>query len=181
MQALWLLMMIFQATFTSLRAKNDLLHTKASLAADTLSLATSVAALPLSYVWHRRSPRPSTLLIFLLSSQAILLISRLRTLWLVPLARREAGLFTAIYILTVLTLAAECVEEKPTAAKAKENPTSKEPYIGFWSRTSFLWLASLFKLGNDKVISQSDLPLLDSRLQSQRAHQQLQNTWRKGM
>lgn len=54
-----------------------------------------------------------------------------------------------------------------------------EQHSGFWSRTSFAWLASTFREGHTKVISLDDLPPLDTGLSSDKMCQKLTATWGK--
>lgn len=168
-----------QIAFAASRSGNSQLTTSASIASDVLNIIASVVATLLSFASHRSSSRPSTVLVLYLSTQALLLLPRLRTIWLISPNSSTAASITAIYVATITSLVAESAEEKPS--QTKENPASKEPYLGFWNRTSFAWMLDIFRLGNANIISQSDLPALDDQLQSHLLRDRLLAEWKPGM
>jgi ATP-binding cassette subfamily C (CFTR/MRP) protein 1 len=170
-------LLVAQLVLLILRSQKIAAHTSASLAADTLAvLGTSITAW-LTCVVHQRSLRSSTLLILYLSAIAILNIPRVRTLWLIQDASGEAATMTTISILTATVLVLESVQKKSSILEEKRFG-SPEEYCGLWNRTAFTWLTATFRTGYSKLISQDDLPCLDTRLRSNLLCQELVNTWR---
>lgn len=129
----------------------------------------------LSYIDHRHSLRPSTLLSLYLSVLAILDIARVRTLWLIGTAHGEAAAMTVTLILTVAALLFESAEKRSSVPQEKRLGAPEE-YSGFWARTAFVWLVATFRAGYSKVIVQDDLPILDTRLQSNVLREKLVGT-----
>jgi hypothetical protein len=108
----------------------------------------------------------------------ILDISRVRTLWLIGSANGEAAAMTVTLILTLAALLLESTDKRSSITEEKRFGAPEE-YSGFWPRTAFVWLFATFRAGYSKVIGQDDLPILDTRLQSNLLHENLVNTWAK--
>ncbi|KAK4074366.1 hypothetical protein Trihar35433_3840 [Trichoderma harzianum] len=83
-------------------------------------------------------------------------------------------LMTVNLSLTLFALLLESIEERKRLSNG-----SPEEFSGIWARISFSWLLPLLKTGYDKVLSQDDLPNLDTRLQSRVLRRQLITTWSK--
>ncbi|KAH6604280.1 hypothetical protein Trco_007726 [Trichoderma cornu-damae] len=166
--------LIVQLTYLVYRAQHAALRTSLSLPADILSSVATVAAFFLSRASHGRSPRPSTVLDLYLSLLSLLDIARTRTLWLLAADSPIPILMTVNLSLTLFALMLESIEESKRLSQG-----SPEEFSGIWARTSFTWLIPLLKMGYAKVLSQDDLPNLDSRLQSRVLRRQLVTTWSK--
>jgi len=160
------------------RSQKTIVQTSASLAADTLTIVGIAGGAWLSYIDHQRSLRPSTLLSLYLSALVILDIPRVRTLWLIGSANGEAATMTVTLILTAVALLLESTEKRSSVAEEKRFGAPEE-YSGFWTRTTFAWLAATFRAGYSKVLVQDDLPILDTRLQSNVLRQNLVSSWAK--
>ncbi|KAI0170239.1 ABC transporter [Pestalotiopsis sp. NC0098] len=160
---------VAQVVFLAFKTRNFSVQTRASVAADVLSMIGTTGMVLLSYVDHQRSLRPSTLLSLYLSVLVILAIARVRTLWLMGDSTGEAGSLTATLALTITALLLESTEKKSILSEEKRTGAPEE-YSGFWTRTAFAWLAATFWAGYSKVINQKDLPKIDSRLQSHILH-----------
>lgn len=163
-----------QVVYLVFRAQYVELRTKLSLPADILSSTATVAAFFLSRASHGRSLRPSTVLDLYLSLSSLLNIARTRTLWLLAAGSPVPILMTVNLSLTLFALLLESIEERKRLSNG-----SPEEFSGIWARISFSWLLPLLKTGYDKVLSQDDLPNLDTRLQSRVLRRQLITTWSK--
>ncbi|KAH9237240.1 hypothetical protein K456DRAFT_1759479 [Colletotrichum gloeosporioides 23] len=176
-------LLAFQWTFLALRCQTSASQTPASIAADVLTPVATLAVLLLSVLNHQRSPRPSTLLSLYLSASIILGIARVRTLWLVSVRGPLPAIATVVLVFTLVLLVLESIEAKKRLAAPGVSPDGKhatpEQTSGFWSRTCFAWLATTFYLGYSRVISLSDLPGLDSNMESRVLHQNLAAAWDK--
>jgi ATP-binding cassette, subfamily C (CFTR/MRP), member 1 len=169
-------------TFLILRTQDTSLQTSASIAADVLSFVGTAAAAILSFLDHRRSLRPSTLLSLYLSVVILLGIARVRTLWLIAPGNPAPGVFTAVFALFIVALGLESMEDNKTSTGrpgGEKSPGAPEEYSGFWNRTIYAWLASTLRLGYKQVISVEDLPSLDTGLQSEGLGDKLESTWAK--
>lgn len=163
-----------QVVYLVFRAQYIELRTRLSLPADILSSTATVAAFFLSRASHGRSLRPSTVLDLYLSLSSLLNIARTRTLWLLAAGSPVPILMTVNLSLTLFALLLESIEERKRLSNG-----SPEEFSGIWARISFSWLLPLLKTGYDKVLSQDDLPNLDTRLQSRVLRRQLITTWSK--
>lgn len=85
---------------------------------------------------------------------------------------------TVTLILTAVALLLESTEKRSSVAEEKRFGAPEE-YSGFWTRTTFAWLAATFRAGYSKVLVQDDLPILDTRLQSNVLRQNLVSSWAK--
>ncbi|ETS75107.1 hypothetical protein PFICI_13591 [Pestalotiopsis fici W106-1] len=168
-----------QVSFLALRTQNNVVQTRASVAADVLSIIATAGVAWLSYIDHQRSLRPSTLLSLYLSVVIILNIARVRTLWLVGIIPAEAANLTLTFALTMATFLLESTEKKSTIITEERRYGAPEEYSGFWTRTAFAWLAATFRAGYSKVIVQEDLPKIDTRLQGHILHEKLVSTYAK--
>ncbi|PNP47179.1 hypothetical protein THARTR1_10684 [Trichoderma harzianum] len=166
--------LVVQVVYLVYRAQYAELQTRVSLPADILSSTATVAAFFLSRASHGRSLRPSTVLDLYLSLSSLLNIARTRTLWLLAAGSPVPILMTVNLSLTLFALLLESIEERKRLSNG-----SPEEFSGIWSRISFSWLLPLLKTGYDKVLSQDDLPNLDTRLQSRLLRRQLITTWSK--
>lgn len=166
--------LIVQILYLVFRNQHVALRTKLSLPADILSSVATVTAFLLSRATHERSLRPSTVLDLYLFLQSILNIARTRTLWLQAAGSPVPIFMTVNLSLTLFALMLESIEEKKSLFQG-----SPEEFSGLWARISFSWLTSLLRAGHAKIISQSDLPNLDTRLQSRVLRRQLITTWSK--
>jgi ATP-binding cassette subfamily C (CFTR/MRP) protein 1 len=180
-QTVLLALLATQATFLALRvsSKHDAINTKAALPGDTLALLGIIIAVPLSYLHHYRSIRPSTVLALHFSVLTLLNIARLRTLWQIAGARSNglAIVFTVILVLIVAALGFESKSKNGSANSVKAD--TQEPFSGFWKRLTYAWLAQTFRRGYSTVLSVESLPGLDPQIHSRKLHLQLEKFWSK--
>ncbi|PTB72853.1 P-loop containing nucleoside triphosphate hydrolase protein [Trichoderma longibrachiatum ATCC 18648] len=166
--------LIVQVLYLVYRGQYPELKTRLSLPADILSATATVLAFFLSRASHARSLRPSTVLDLYLSLSSLLNIARTRTLWLLAAGTPVPILMTVNFSLTLFALVLESVEERKRLANG-----SPEEFSGIWARISFSWLFPLLKRGYAEVLSQDDLPNLDTRLQSRLLRRYLITSWSK--
>lgn len=167
--------------FLALRVKNQNLHTNASLAADVLSLVATVTAATLSWLQHHRSEQPSTTLALYLSALAMLDISRVRTLWLIPGSSAAASVKTAALIFTAAALVLESTGKRASLRQPEKLAHSgPEPFIGFWGLTGYVWVLGTLSRGYRNFLSVDDLPALDYRIAADKLHQRLENQLKRG-
>lgn len=169
-------LLVTQLVFLILRSQKTAVQTSASLVADALSVFGIFSAAWLTYIVHQRSLRSSTLLDLYLSAIAILNIPKVRTLWLIKSAGGEAVAMTVVLVLTAVALLLESVQKKSSIPEEKRFGAPEE-YSGLWTRTAFTWLTATFRAGYSRVLSQNDLPPLDTRLESDLLRQKLVSTW----
>lgn len=151
----------------------------ASLAADVLNLITTSAALVLSFVDHRQSHRPSTLLSLYLSSSVLFGIAKTRTIWLIEPRALPIPVLTAVILgLTLTALLLESTQRSVKTSSGGQN-LAPEQLGGFWSRTVFAWLSPALGAGYARVLALDDLPILDTELESRNTRKQLVSAWSK--
>lgn len=177
-----------QLAFLGVRIQEKSAASDASLAADVLTSAAALTAWPLSLLTYKRSLRPLTILSLYLSASVLLGVARTRTLRLLTdnvYGSRAAVAITVCFFFSLVALILESTEKSHStetwvAHNAEEKKVgAPEQYAGFWSRTSFSWLAATFRRGYVKVVSLDDLPILDAKLESHRMYKKLSKTWSK--
>jgi ATP-binding cassette, subfamily C (CFTR/MRP), member 1 len=167
-----------QLAFLVLRATQKDVQTSASLAGDLLRLAGAIGAAVLSFLDHRHSLRPSTLLSLYLSTIVLLDIGRVRTLWQMRTGAGPSTALSATLAFATVSLLIESIERHRGIVNEKSE-YAPEQLSGFWNRTSFAWLVATFRAGHSKIISLDDLPILDTNLRSRVVGAQLEATWAK--
>ncbi|PWY72279.1 putative multidrug resistance-associated protein [Aspergillus heteromorphus CBS 117.55] len=167
---------VLQVVYAVNRLKTAALHTKLATTSDVLSIIATAAAACLSFVEDQHSIEPSDLLVVYFSALTLLDIPRLRSLWLIPDTDICRGLWTAIYILTVVALFLESMKKLKILRSLYQDVT-KEQVIGFWGRSFFIWVTPLFRAGFSDILSVEDLPETDKALQGDIARQRLENAW----
>ncbi|KAJ5937598.1 ABC transporter integral membrane type 1 [Penicillium verhagenii] len=164
--------------FTVYQLRTAHLQTKVSTATASLNVASTLAAIVLSFLEDQRTIQPSDTLIVYFSALSILNIPHLRTLWLVPSIPIPRGLFTAIYIIILLITILESAR-KINIVQPQYQSLPVEIFHGFWGRNLFVWVLPLFRDGYTSIISLHDLPDVDSTLLGDRAEARLSQAWLK--
>ncbi|KAK6427646.1 hypothetical protein LTR95_015955, partial [Oleoguttula sp. CCFEE 5521] len=173
----WSAVVTAQLAFFIYRTKITQYQTRASIAADSMTLFASIAAGILSVLQYQRSLRPSNLLAIYLTISSTLGIARVRTLWLITPASQTAITYIVAFSFSVLALVLESTKNASTRS-INERKEATESYSGLWNRTVFLWLTHTFFTGYSKVLSIPDLPLLDVKLRTPRLSGELMEQWR---
>jgi hypothetical protein len=141
-----------------------------------INIAATLAATWTSFLEDQRSIAPSYILVLYFSSASLLALPRLRSLWLIPGEGGISvcrGLWTTIFIVTVLVLFAESAS-RFTSLQPLYQLRNREERSGFWGRSFYVYLLPLLKAGNSKLLEVSDLPEVDAELQGQDAGDKLQ-------
>ncbi|KAE8547864.1 hypothetical protein EYB25_009657 [Talaromyces marneffei] len=170
------LLFVLQVVYTAVQLRTASLHTQLSTTSGVLNILAIFAAALLSFMEDQRSVKPSDLIVIYFSVSSILSIARLRSLWLISSAPACRGLWTAVYILTVLTLLLESVT-KTRLLRPVYRSLTNEQLIGFWGRSFFVWVLPIFRTGYSKVFEVEDLPNVDEALQGSSAEKKLQASW----
>ncbi|QGA21216.1 hypothetical protein EYB26_008926 [Talaromyces marneffei] len=170
------LLFVLQVVYTAVQLRTASLHTQLSTTSGVLNILAIFAAALLSFMEDQRSVKPSDLIVIYFSVSSILSIARLRSLWLISSAPACRGLWTAVYILTVLTLLLESVT-KTRLLRPVYRSLTNEQLIGFWGRSFFVWVLPIFRTGYSKVFEVEDLPNVDETLQGSSAEKKLQASW----
>lgn len=142
-----------------------------------IQVVAVAGALVLSFLHHRRSIRPSTILVLFFSALTLLSIARVRTLWLVPGAGDGAISLTFGLVLSIILLVAESMGKSSALVATTAKPATPEPFSGFWTRATFAWLAGTFRSGYTTILSVDDLPDLDPKLNNNVVAGKLREAW----
>ena len=141
------------------------LRTRASLAAALLAFAAAVGLWTLSYVEHRKSIRPSSIINAYLLLTLPFDAAQLRTRWLRGEDLAGNGVASAILGVKLLVLIYEATEKRSLLLAPYVDP-SPEATSGLYSRGLFWWLNPLFRLGFRNVVNEDDLFAADEDLLS---------------
>lgn len=174
-------MFILHVVYTAFQAKSTRLRTGASIPAAVINITASLAATWTSFLEDQRSIAPSYILVLYFSAAGLLSLPRLRSLWLitgedgVTVCR---GLWTTIFIVTVLVLFAESAS-RFTSLQPLYQLRNREERSGFWGRSFYVYLLPLLKAGNSKVLDVNDLPGVDAELQGEDSGDRLRREFSK--
>ncbi|KAJ5752890.1 ABC transporter integral membrane type 1 [Penicillium odoratum] len=175
-QALLFVLLLLQIIFLVFQVQTSALHTTISNPAAALNVATTFVAILLSFLEDQRTIQPSDTLVVYFTALSILYIPHLRTLWLIPSIQVPRGLFTAIYVIIVLTTVLESAQKVHFIQPLYRNVPIEKVH-GFWGRNLFVWVLPLFRDAYSSIICLDDLPDVDSNLLSHRAEARLMQTW----
>ena len=136
-----------------------------------------MALLPLSFVEHSRTPRPSVLLEVYLFSTLLLDIAQTRTWWLVAGSKSSrasfASVLTAVAATKVVIILMEALPKSRWMGwNAKDH--SPEETTGVWGLSVYSWLNRLFGQGYREVLAISNLYPLDADMRAKVLYPKLQ-------
>lgn len=171
-----LLLVATQIVLLAFYCQRKAISTKASIPSTVLSLSAATAVVPLSYLEHHRSVRPSTLLSSYLALSNILDLPQVRTLYLIPDGQRIAAIFSAALGVKSALLLLEA-KDKTSYLMEPYQALPAETTSGILSLSLFLWMNNLFRQGYHRIISFEDLGRIDDPLTSPSLHQHLQEVW----
>jgi ATP-binding cassette subfamily C (CFTR/MRP) protein 1 len=160
-------------------AKPGLLRTQLSVASGTLSVLDAAAVGALSFFYHIRSVRPSTILQLYLAISLLFDISRARTLWLLKGDAVLASLFTTATVSKALMLCLEVIEKRRVLEPAFRS-LMREATSGFANLSIFWWLNELLKNGARKIVALEDLDGLGEDFRADKLQLSLEETWAQG-
>ena len=155
-------------------------RTRVSLAAAVLALVGSFTIAILVYAEHRRSVKPSTLLVAYLATSLLLDVAQARSLFLWHLSGYAvlAGLFvTALGTKFALLILEEVPKRSVLTGNLKT--TGLESTSGPINRSVFWWINELFAKGFRNVLKVGDLDAIDDSLASKRLLARLGPAWKK--
>lgn len=162
--------------------RSSTIKTKASIAANAVSVAGAVAFVLLAYAEHVYSVKPSFLLNIYLLLSLIFDTARARTLWLRDqndYNQMVAMAFSVAVGLKFVILLLEAAQKRGIL-RLEYQSYPPEATSGIFNRSFFLWLNSLFWAGFSKLLGIDDLFVLDKHLLSERVHDRMQERWSKG-
>ncbi|PTB80416.1 P-loop containing nucleoside triphosphate hydrolase protein [Trichoderma longibrachiatum ATCC 18648] len=153
-----------------------------SVAAASVSFASSLMSCALSYYEHARSLGPSSLLNVFLLVSLLLDAAVLRTVWL---ALSEEAVSTAIQaVLTAsfgLKMALLVLEAREKSARVVGRRTlAPEETSGLYNRAVFAWVAPLLRTGFERLLQPADLFPLDEKMGASGLNERFWWHWRKG-
>jgi ATP-binding cassette subfamily C (CFTR/MRP) protein 1 len=137
-----------------------------------VSLVSTLGIGVFSYIEHRHTVRPSTLLSLFLFCTLLFDIAHTRTLWLRVgdwSSRVIAAVSTAAVAVKAGTLGLEAVEKR-RLLRPEYRGCPPEATSGIYSRSFFLWLNPLFRSGFSRVLDIDDLFVLDKHLEASYCH-----------
>ncbi|KAK6814078.1 hypothetical protein RU639_010488 [Aspergillus parasiticus] len=176
--SLLIVLFVLQILFVALRLRTPAIRTNASLAAGILNIVATFAAACASFLEDQRSIRPSDLLVIYLTMAAMCAIAPLRSLWSISPTNACTGLWTALFAITVACLCMESVHKTGLLRLQSYSPT-KEQVCGFWSRSLFIWILSLFRIGYSHILRMEDIPEVDHDLRGEVTGEKLRKAWEK--
>ncbi|KAJ3495648.1 hypothetical protein NLG97_g3239 [Lecanicillium saksenae] len=162
-QASYGVYIVLQIALLALWAQPNAPKTMSTLAAVSVTLATSIFLLYVSYLEHTRSVRPSTLLTLYLGFSTLLDLARVRTLFYLESADKLAAIFLTGFCVKVVVFALE-LYEKRQMLRAQWKSESPEATSSTYSRALFIWLNSLMIKGFGTALTVDTLTPLDSDL-----------------
>ncbi|KAK4444565.1 ABC transporter [Podospora aff. communis PSN243] len=135
-----------------------------SIPATTLTLCASISLLPLSFLEHSRSPKPSTLLSTYLLLTLVFDIAQTRTQWL----SFSQALFTKMFTASLATKMALLLLESQhkSAWMGTKNDASWNPELtsGIFSQSFYVWMNRLISRGYTSTLSPDRLYGLDEAI-----------------
>jgi hypothetical protein len=118
-------------------------------------LLASLVTVPLSWLEHTRTIKPSPQICSYLLLSTLLDTAQVRTLWTMGASQTIASVFTASFAIRTLLLALECLPKKLT--REVDIARSPEDKCGVISRSFFLWLLPLIYAGYRRTLGIDDL------------------------
>jgi ATP-binding cassette subfamily C (CFTR/MRP) protein 1 len=150
----------------------------ASIATNVVSFVAALAVCQLSFLEHGRSVKPSTLLVFYLLASVICEGILLRSFYLIYGNSAAPAVLTAKVGLKFLLLILESISKRSYLREPyKELPT--EQTVSDLNRAFLFWVNNLILLGNSKLLTSSDLPILDEKLNSRALRIRMEDVWSK--
>ena len=172
------MLFVLHLLFLAFEMQTSRLYTKLSLPSGLLNTVAILTAAIHSFIEDQRSLRPSDLLVMYLSASTVLFIPRLRSLWLIPSVHIPRALWTAVFIVTVAVVLVESMHKTRFLRPIYKNITSEQT-MGFWGKSSFIWVLPLFQAGYSKILRLEDIPEVDIDLQESSTWADLNRSWHR--
>ncbi|KAF9875583.1 ABC multidrug transporter [Colletotrichum karsti] len=169
---------LFQLVLTS---RSISWTSRVAIASDAMSFVVGLIMIPLSFLEHDRSPRPSTLLDIYLLVTLIFDVALSRTLWLSVESGEDYHQSLVSIVSTAVKAAVLALEscQKPLSWYFDQKPQSPEVTSGIIKLMTFFWLKELFLKGYRKILSISDLYLLDESMSAEILYNKFEPRLRK--
>jgi len=165
----------FLALQLSTLMRNSLTAFDIRVLSNALSSVAAFGFCILSFVEHRRSPTPSTLLV--LYALACLLGSGVELLILPPIFSKESLSFSVANIcLELALLVVEC-QKKGSILLPQYQQLTPEERAGILEQTFFGWINPILMKGYRLNLTDADLPLTGEELSSKRLRRKILLTW----
>ncbi|KAJ5301233.1 hypothetical protein N7508_006096 [Penicillium antarcticum] len=158
------LIFISHILFLAFACKNTSANTRATIPVTAIGLLAIVVMGALSYLEHRRSPRPSSLLTLYLLAAAPLNAARARTLWYMPSSDGVVISFTVTVALMVIALGLEVAPKDALMREEGVGKPSPEERRGIVERSLLTWIAPTFAYGYRNTFTSATMPSVDPRL-----------------
>lgn len=147
------------------------------MASACLSLAAGLTLLPLSYLEHVRSLRPSLLVSAYLLACSVLEIATIRTLWLSPGTDLVIqAVFTASFSLRIAVLILEAVQKRSFFLGAYRN-RSPEESSGLFGQGFMWWLNSVIFFGARHTLKPKQLYPITADMASEHLDNSFRVLW----
>ncbi|KFA49912.1 hypothetical protein S40293_01213 [Stachybotrys chartarum IBT 40293] len=154
-------------------------HTRFSTTTAALVFGATIAALPLSWLEHDRSKRPSFILSMYFFFSVLLDLPRTRTLWLLGDRPIIPILQTSSLAVRIVLFTLESTNKR--GALLKSDNLSYEVTSSTISRSLFHWLMPLFRAGFRRNLVLDDLYPLDATMEAKPLHTMLRKKWERTM
>ena len=175
-KALNIVSVLLQLSLLILWAFSPVSRTGVSIFSVALTLSVALFILPLSFLEHSRSIRPSSVLSIHFLISAILDLAQARTLHI----RNSNAAITVVFITIILLKLVLLVAEgwsKQSILKPEYQLLSPEATSGIINHTFLWWLNDLFRKGTKSILTPQDLHDLDPILASEQVGGKLRETW----
>lgn len=158
---------------------SEAFRTRLTVATFALTVASGVIFACLSYLEHRRSLRPSTLLVLYLCISVLCDAVHVRTTYLLPDSNVEFALALASLLVKLVILVLE-LTEKDSLVQAEFVDESPEATASVANKAFYAWVNRLLWRGSRKVLAVQDLLPLDAELRAAAEPFSLIHKWNQG-
>ncbi|OJJ95656.1 hypothetical protein ASPACDRAFT_1875772 [Aspergillus aculeatus ATCC 16872] len=157
-------------------------RTRVSIAATALNLVAAIGLALLSYAEHRKTTRPSFLINGYLLLTLLLDGVQVRSLWLANVRTSIASIFTATFVMRGVQTIVESVTKTRWLMQEEQNaPSSPEDFAGIVSKTFFLWINNLIRLGYMRELAFEDLYPMPAGFCTVNLEQDLWDVWERAV
>jgi len=178
LQAVIVLFTVLQLASLLLWACRNVPSKRAGVAASVLAFVSSLMLIPVSFLEHSKSLRPSMLLNAYLLCTFVLDAAILRTLWLEPFDLVICGLFTASFGIKCALVFLEAVEKRRYFA-SEYTEISPEESSGLYSQSLLWWLNHIMVVGARQILGPTDLYPIAKDMLSERLSSSFWEVWSK--
>lgn len=167
-QSSWAMLAALQLAMLILWTSPTAVTTRTTVATSAVSLVSTLGIAVFSYIEHRHTVRPSTLLGLFLLCTLLFDIAHTRTLWLRALdwsGRILATVSTAAAAVKATVFVLEAISKR-RFLQPEYRVCPPEATSGIFNRSFFIWLNPLFRSGFSQVLDIDHLFVLDKHLEA---------------